>query len=524
MYKIGELSKLSKIPVKTLRYYDNEGILQPDSIDPLTGYRYYNAAKLLDCYRIVALKELGFRLDEIKGAFSLPKEKFLELIQAKRQELCELKKQTEYRLGILADLISDLKEEEPMFDIVIRKSDEIRLAYVRKIISGKAECDDILNGLYNKIPKEILGSRAVIIDYETEFVSENFVTGIGVEITGTLPKTCGLSEKSISFPCDTANLVCTGEDCEGAVRALNKYVLNNNYQIVGPTYKIMYPDGTVELKLPVVKLGDFDLKYNEDINVPFVHDEEAVGHWEMVDVLPCREMFSMQKPKSAAGKGFVKELYFLPGGERYWCFGWTKGLLLSVCGYPHRKSRNKYTIEKIENDTYMFVEFKDNHYFCGGRPEIWVFRKTDSKMYRKQDIQMEDVLPEFPADDASVLGKWCVCDYVKEMDAFDPQRTGGVLPYEGLYWRRAEFMEDGVLQNAFQDSESGRISTDRPGIWSWMRGYVICHPRATASQYAIRRFGDTEYLFIQWKSGDYTFAGREPGWYVFQRAKGKHSA
>ena len=55
MYKIGELSKLSKIPVKTLRYYD-----------PSTNYRYYNAIRLSDCYRIVALKELGFRLSEIQ--------------------------------------------------------------------------------------------------------------------------------------------------------------------------------------------------------------------------------------------------------------------------------------------------------------------------------------------------------------------------------------------------------------------------------------------------------------------------
>ncbi len=66
MYKIGELSKLSKIPVKTLRYYDREGILRPDYIDPSTNYRYYNAIRLSDCYRIVALKELGFRLSEIQ--------------------------------------------------------------------------------------------------------------------------------------------------------------------------------------------------------------------------------------------------------------------------------------------------------------------------------------------------------------------------------------------------------------------------------------------------------------------------
>ena len=49
MYKIGELSKLTKIPVKTLRFYDNEGILSPDRIDEFTGYRYYSASKISDC-------------------------------------------------------------------------------------------------------------------------------------------------------------------------------------------------------------------------------------------------------------------------------------------------------------------------------------------------------------------------------------------------------------------------------------------------------------------------------------------
>ena len=40
MYKIGELSKLCSIPVKTLRYYDDIGLLRPDHIDKFTGYRY----------------------------------------------------------------------------------------------------------------------------------------------------------------------------------------------------------------------------------------------------------------------------------------------------------------------------------------------------------------------------------------------------------------------------------------------------------------------------------------------------
>ena len=51
MYKIGELSKLCNMSVKALRYYDSEGLLVPDRIDKFTGYRYYSASKLADCYR-----------------------------------------------------------------------------------------------------------------------------------------------------------------------------------------------------------------------------------------------------------------------------------------------------------------------------------------------------------------------------------------------------------------------------------------------------------------------------------------
>ena len=56
MYRIGELSKLCNISVKALRYYDAQGLLIPDKIDKFTGYRYYSASKLVDCYRIIALK------------------------------------------------------------------------------------------------------------------------------------------------------------------------------------------------------------------------------------------------------------------------------------------------------------------------------------------------------------------------------------------------------------------------------------------------------------------------------------
>lgn len=516
MYKIGELSKLSKLPVKTLRYYDNEGILPSDYIDETTGYRYYNAGKLSDCYRIIVLKELGFSLCEIKELISLPKEYFSKIIQKKEEELLRLKAQTEERIHLLRSLKLKLKENASMFDIVIRKSDSIRTACKRMIVSDKEEYGKILEEMRRNIPDTITGSRTVVIDYEVEFVSQDFDTGFGVEITGKLPKSCGFSEKIISFAGDVASLVCDENSYDEGVHALHKYVLDHDYQITGPVYKIMYEDGTVEIKLPVAKLGEFDISRNEEIDLPFVNDEEAVGHWETLDYLPSREMFHPQKQKSAIGKNSVKELYFLPGGERYWCFGWTKGLLLTSFGYPYVRNRNQYTIEKIGGETFMFVEFKDSNYNRGGVPEIWVLRKTDSKSYNKREIRITDEIPNLPADDNSVMGKWNVCDFVRTIDNFDPQNLCNNIPYEDLYWRHVEFLEDGSILNSIKNMRTGNIETIAK-LLSWVTGYVICRRDVTASRYVIRKFEDTEYLFIQWKSGDYIFGGDEPAWYVFRR-------
>lgn len=517
MYKIGELSRLSRIPVKTLRFYDAEGILVPDVIDEFTGYRYYGAAKLSDCYRIVALKELGFSLSEIKEFLSLPKEKVSELVEAKEVELIKLKEQTEARIRILRNLNSALKESACMFNIIIRKSDEIRLLYERRIVSSKEEGEEVLSQLQSAVPEGARGSRVVIVDYETEYGHKNFDTGFGVELTGKVSDFRGFTEKVVCFSEDTAGLVCKTEEYEEAVRSLHKYVLDNHYQIVGPVYQIRYEEGTMEVKLPVVKLQEFNLEFNEEIDVPFENDEEVIGHWEMLEHLPCKEMFLPEKRKSAISGDRVKELYFLPGGERYWCFGWTKGYVLSACGYPHQKNQNPYTIEHIGGETYLFLEFKGHNYFEGGKPEIWVFRKTDSKKYTRKDIRIEDEIPQVPADDVAVMGLWKVCDLVRNIDAFDLRNMCALLPYEALYWRSAEFLSDGKLQNGFLNSADGKVNIDKDEVWRWVNGYVICNPRTTASKYVIKRYEGEEYLFVQWKSGDYSYGGAQPSWYVFKR-------
>lgn len=66
MFKIGEFSKISLVSIKTLRYYDQVGLLKPARIDTSTGYRYYQVEQLPRLNKILALKELGLSLEQIK--------------------------------------------------------------------------------------------------------------------------------------------------------------------------------------------------------------------------------------------------------------------------------------------------------------------------------------------------------------------------------------------------------------------------------------------------------------------------
>lgn len=66
MLKIGEFSKMSRVTIKALRYYEKEGLLIPEYIDNYTGYRYYESRQLINISKIITLKQVGLSIEEIK--------------------------------------------------------------------------------------------------------------------------------------------------------------------------------------------------------------------------------------------------------------------------------------------------------------------------------------------------------------------------------------------------------------------------------------------------------------------------
>lgn len=86
MYKIGDFSKIVNIPVRTLRYYAEYGVLVPSEIDKFTGYKYYSEENVIECEMIKLLKSLDFTLDEIKEYRNCIDE---EILEKKKKEIEE---------------------------------------------------------------------------------------------------------------------------------------------------------------------------------------------------------------------------------------------------------------------------------------------------------------------------------------------------------------------------------------------------------------------------------------------------
>jgi DNA-binding transcriptional MerR regulator len=124
MFTIGEFARLGGVSVRTLRHYDDIGLLRPATVDPDTGYRGYSAEQLGRLNRVMALKELGLSLtqarrlldgitlDELRGMLILRRAQLEHELEEHKNQLAGV----ESRLGYIAR-----EDAMPADDIVAKR-------------------------------------------------------------------------------------------------------------------------------------------------------------------------------------------------------------------------------------------------------------------------------------------------------------------------------------------------------------------------------------------------------------------
>ena len=124
MLKIGDFSKLANVTIKTLRYYDQFDLLKPVYTDRYNNYRYYALEQLPRLNRILALKDLGFSLEQIRMLLDedLPVERLQFMLKEHQVQLENHLQEEQRRLQRVAARLKQIAHEgsQPEHEILVK--------------------------------------------------------------------------------------------------------------------------------------------------------------------------------------------------------------------------------------------------------------------------------------------------------------------------------------------------------------------------------------------------------------------
>ena len=250
MLSIGDFSKLSRVPVKTLRYYDEIGLFKPLEVDRFTGYRHYSASQLIRLNRILVMKDMGLSLEQI--ALLLDKEltpdQIRGMLRLKQVELHQQLIEGQARLVRIEAWLQAFEQEitMPTYDVVLKNVAPLRVAQVRGIAPSMEVIGPTLDRLFDQVMEYIKQQGATCTEppttlyYDVEFGERNVSVGACMPFTGSISD--GEQVKVDELPAveTMASVIHHGSfsTMSHAYNAILKWIEANGYHISGPNREL----------------------------------------------------------------------------------------------------------------------------------------------------------------------------------------------------------------------------------------------------------------------------------------------
>jgi DNA-binding transcriptional MerR regulator len=132
MFTIGDFARLGRVSVRMLRHYDALGLLTPAEVDPDSAYRRYSVDQLPRLNRLIALKDLGFKLEQVRAILdeSVDAEELAGMLRLRRAELEAQITADTGRLARVEAMLRAIQEEGQMItqEVAIKSVPAIRVA------------------------------------------------------------------------------------------------------------------------------------------------------------------------------------------------------------------------------------------------------------------------------------------------------------------------------------------------------------------------------------------------------------
>lgn len=249
MLKIGIFSKLSRVSIRMLRYYDEQGLLSPVQIDPFTGYRYYSEEQLTIAERIASLRQMGFGLSEVKALLAAEdrREVWEEALERQRKVLQDQEREARARLLLLENTLDRIrKEEKPMeFPVTIKELPERYVASVRRRIADYWQEQELWTALAEET--RAMGLQvcdpgcAMTVFHDGEHVEGNPDVEVQLAVQGNYADTANVTFKTVSaVRIASATFKGPYDQTPEVTRAVAKWVRDNGYELDGPSFFIYH--------------------------------------------------------------------------------------------------------------------------------------------------------------------------------------------------------------------------------------------------------------------------------------------
>jgi DNA-binding transcriptional MerR regulator len=275
MFTIGEFAKLGRVSVRMLRHYDAVGVLVPAAVDEASGYRFYQADQLFRLNRVIALKDLGLTLVQIRSILD-DKVSAAELTGMLRLRRAQLEAQLTADAARLVSVEARLRliEREghmPTADVVLKKVAPIRIAELSAVAAGYGpeHITPTIGPLYDQLMQRLgqsgvtpTGVAMAYYEPEAEETSDAVVVHAAMPVTIEPQGDTPFDVVDLPAIAAAATLVHRGpmDDVMQSLNGLATWIEENGYRPVG-YHREVYLDydpcdtanGVTELQIAVVK-------------------------------------------------------------------------------------------------------------------------------------------------------------------------------------------------------------------------------------------------------------------------------
>ncbi len=288
MLKIGDFSRVAHVTVKALRHYGRLGLLHPVWVDRFSGYRYYSLEQLPRLNRILALKELGFSLEQVAAMLNHPLSAD-ELRSILRQKRVELEQRLQAEQARLAQVEVHLEQIEQVggwsgYVVALKAVPELAVLSMREVVPAPALAAQRANALRRKLVAEAvelglrLAGQWMSLVHNPAYAERNLDLEVVVVVEPAHGAVRAAHRKPVHRLPALAQCACVGHagalrDLPHAYAALYAWLEPNGWRQAGPVREVCHANPEVdagecplvELQMPVerpslskskLKLGD----------------------------------------------------------------------------------------------------------------------------------------------------------------------------------------------------------------------------------------------------------------------------